>query len=398
MAECLESVVKQDIEDKEIICVDDGSTDHSIEVVRKYQDIYPYIKLIQQPNKGAAIARNRALDEAKGKYIAFMDADDSYIDETGLRKMVDECEHYNIPICGSFRTMLTDKSLEPADTYREEVTGDTSKILKFADTQFDYYYQSYVYEREFLNKNGLRFPNLRRYQDPPFFVRTMWAAKEFLVMPVELYCYRVRTGIICYSFQQINDILSGLKLNIEFSGENRLNVLYQNCIMRLNQTFYSRIEDSIVKGNIKAIKILVEIQEIIDKYNTLSENELLLIKNIKKMLKEPLLRCQNCQIPFDKIPYGSDVIIYGAGVGGKGIYYMIKKTGYCNIVKWVDKNYIRHLENGLPVEAPSEIRNVKFDYILIAVARQKLFEEIKSEIEQNIGKYDGKIIGPIAIQ
>ncbi len=397
LAECLESVLKQDIEDKEIICVDDGSTDNSIKVIQKYQDNYPCIRLIQQPNMGAAVARNRALDEAKGKYIAFMDADDSYIDETGLRKMVNECERYKIPICGSFRTMMTEKGLEQANTYREEVIGNKPQVLRFTDIQFDYYYQSYVYERKFLNENKLRFPNLRRYQDPPFFVRTMWEAKEFLVIPVELYCYRVRTGVIHYSFQQINDILLGLKLNIEFAGKNRLNILYENSIMRLNETFYSRINDSIMEGNVKAIKILVEIQEIMNQYNILCEKELLLISNIKKMLQKPSLRYQNYQIPFDKIPYGSNVVIYGAGGAGKSIHYTIEKTGYCNIVQWVDKDYVKYMETGLPVKAPSEIRNMEFDYILIAVARQEVFEEIKGEIEQNIGKYDEKIIGPIAI-
>ena len=72
----LQTVLKQTFQDFEIIIVDDGSTDHSVEEVNKVVD--PRIRLIQQPNAGVSSARNRGIEEAKGEYIAFLDADDEW--------------------------------------------------------------------------------------------------------------------------------------------------------------------------------------------------------------------------------------------------------------------------------------------------------------------------------
>ena len=75
LAECVESALGQTWCNKEIIIVDDGSTDGSLDVANKYA-IYPNVKIICQNNKGAAAARNTGLRQAKGEFIQFLDADD----------------------------------------------------------------------------------------------------------------------------------------------------------------------------------------------------------------------------------------------------------------------------------------------------------------------------------
>lgn len=76
IASTLQTVLKQTFQDFEIVIVDDGSTDHSVEKVKKVID--PRIRLIHQTNAGVSAARNRGIEEAKGEYIAFLDADDEW--------------------------------------------------------------------------------------------------------------------------------------------------------------------------------------------------------------------------------------------------------------------------------------------------------------------------------
>jgi glycosyltransferase involved in cell wall biosynthesis len=78
LSETIESVIAQTYPDWEIIAVDDGSTDRSLEILRKYEQRLPSkIHVITQRNSGVSIARNNAIAIAKGEYIAFLDHDDS---------------------------------------------------------------------------------------------------------------------------------------------------------------------------------------------------------------------------------------------------------------------------------------------------------------------------------
>lgn len=394
---CLKSVLLQDVKEKEIICVDDGSTDNTVAIIKRFQSQYSEIKLIQQANSGAAVARNAALKVAQGQYVAFMDADDTYIDATGLRKMINACEDYNIPICGSFRCVKRDEEVTKADTYRSEFNdGSTeAKILKFEDIQFDYYYQSYVFKRTFLKEHHLNFPNLRRYQDPPFFVQTMWNAARFVVLPIELYCYRSRTEIFHYNFIQLNDTLKGLKMNIRFACEKRLEILFANSVKRLNKDFYWRIKDSLAEGNLEAIRLLLEIREIAENNPFGMDVDIKILGSIEETLKNPTIVCEEYRFPFEKIPYRSNVIVYGAGVVGKFVYRIIKQTGYCNIVKWVDKNYEGLQKIGLEVESPETIANCCAEYIIVAIESNKVFDEIKEILLTNEWIRGQVLVGPI---
>jgi len=90
LQECLDSIVKQTFNDFEVICIDDGSTDNSSEILKQYRNKYEYFKVITQENKGQGIARNIGIDEAKGEYICFIDPDD-YISEFYIEELSKIC-------------------------------------------------------------------------------------------------------------------------------------------------------------------------------------------------------------------------------------------------------------------------------------------------------------------
>lgn len=73
---CMESLIAQTWTALEIIIINDGSTDNSVEIAKHYAENYPHVRLLHQANAGASVARNRGIEVATGKYVAFVDADD----------------------------------------------------------------------------------------------------------------------------------------------------------------------------------------------------------------------------------------------------------------------------------------------------------------------------------
>lgn len=98
LKECLDSVINQTFKDIEIICVDDGSTDHSKEILKEYKKNDNRVKVIEQTHQGQGIARNNALEIAQGEYINFLDSDDKLSENTldSVYKFFNKHENINI--------------------------------------------------------------------------------------------------------------------------------------------------------------------------------------------------------------------------------------------------------------------------------------------------------------
>ncbi|HCR44446.1 MAG TPA: glycosyl transferase family 2, partial [Ruminococcaceae bacterium] len=90
VGKCLSSLVEQTYRDFEVIAVNDGSTDNSLDILRHFEARYGFIKVINQENRGMSQSRNRALKEARGKYIALVDSDD-YVAPTYLEELYSAC-------------------------------------------------------------------------------------------------------------------------------------------------------------------------------------------------------------------------------------------------------------------------------------------------------------------
>ncbi len=95
--ECLESVVNQTLKNIEIICINDGSTDKSLDILRKYEKKYSNIMVINQENLGVGNARNVGLKLAKGEYIFFLDSDD-YIEFDALERCYAEAKQHKLDV------------------------------------------------------------------------------------------------------------------------------------------------------------------------------------------------------------------------------------------------------------------------------------------------------------
>ena len=91
IAKCIDSIINQTFLNFEVILVNDGSTDDTLSVLLKYEHDYENIRVINKRNEGVAVTRNKAIFEAKGKYIMFIDNDD-FIDKDYIETFYKEIE------------------------------------------------------------------------------------------------------------------------------------------------------------------------------------------------------------------------------------------------------------------------------------------------------------------
>lgn len=115
LRKCMGSIVNQKTKYKfEVIAINDGSTDTSLEILREYEKKYGFVKVITQENGGISRARNTGLNNAKGKYVGFIDNDD-YIAENYVEKLLDRAY---------------DKNAEFVKCNHVKFSGETGEIIK----------------------------------------------------------------------------------------------------------------------------------------------------------------------------------------------------------------------------------------------------------------------------
>lgn len=140
-------------------------------------------------------------------------------------------------------------------------------------------------------------------------------------------------------------------------------------------------------------------------YNqSLYKTEKIILKSPLKVLvneRQNLIRQLNqltdrmeAVFPYEKIPKGSRVVIYGAGKMGQSYYRQILATQYCKLEAWVDKQGNRSAEG---VDFPKKLQNVMYDYVIIAIANQQIVNEIKDYLKNTFGVDEIKIISKFEV-
>ena len=166
---CLDSIVNQTLEDIEIICVDDGSTDGSAAILNKYAIQDKRIKVIIQKNGGSSLARNTGIARAAGRYIGFVDADD-HIKNDFYKQLYLAAELYRADVvqCGYYK--CSDTATEKDIREKPLVSSDFCRIL---DNMKKCYVWNKIWRTEFLQQNDMLFYDGIFYQDILFNVKTV---------------------------------------------------------------------------------------------------------------------------------------------------------------------------------------------------------------------------------
>lgn len=265
LRKCLDSVFGQTLKDIQIICIDDGSTDKSLDIINEYKAKHDNIKLIKQKNCGAGVARNKGLEIAEGEFICFMDADDWYPSTTILKNLYIAAKNHNVDICGgSFSTFSGNKVKTTYENEYSDYTFTKNQLINYSDYQFDYGYHRFIYNNAFLRQNEIKFPPYKRYQDPPFFVKAMVTAGKFYAIKQVVYCYRKNNAKLVWTKEKLIDMLNGIKDNLIVAKNEHLAKLYYLNIGRINKDYLSIILQFVVPENKDVLLKLFEIQSLID--------------------------------------------------------------------------------------------------------------------------------------
>lgn len=264
LEEALNSALEQSLQGIELICIDDGSTDSSAEILKRYEDKDDRIRIVRQKNAGSGPARNAGLAAARGSYIAFLDSDDFYPGKTCLQELYELAVANDAKIAGGSLLFFENDRLSKASIGGVDFTFDSSRTIKYKDYQQAYYYQRFIYSREMLSSAGIAFPDYRRFQDVVFFVKAMTEAGEFVSTSSPVYVYRKSSNFAALSDEQINDMLRGYIDVLSVAKENHFPVL----LSFLSNRIYGRspiaemVRDSINSGNRTADSLYSEVLSI----------------------------------------------------------------------------------------------------------------------------------------
>ncbi len=189
LKQCMNSVVNQTLRDIEIICVDDGSTDGSLDILRAYAQQDNRVRVLQQENAGAGAARNRGMLVATGDYLSILDADDFFepemlekaynkATENDAQIVVFRSDQYRMDLdtLVSVSWTLREKELppyRPMDRYT--FTGNVFKV--FVGWSWDK-----LFERKFVEQNALRFQEIRTSNDMLFVFTAICVAQRIEIV------------------------------------------------------------------------------------------------------------------------------------------------------------------------------------------------------------------------
>lgn len=354
LRECLDSVVAQTLKEIEIICIDDGSEDSSMKILKEYAYKDTRIKVLHQKNMGVVSARKQGVSISSGEYIGFIDSDD-WIEPD----------------------MYENLYLIAAQNNIDFVTSGYYKEGNYTTIQLDNLEEG-IYQEEQMNK-----------------------LRENCIYNVSQNVLGISGSMCCklYKADMLKPILNDIPNEMIFSEDKMCNLLFAlNCdsayILKRAYYHYRMQENSVV--------------------NTAHTDYLLYVNSVYKFLTNlychpkftPNMRTQaelyitemlihgiNTRMGFanrnmlwldpywlDRIPLGAGIVLYGAGELGEKYRQQLYSRSDLKYIGCMDYGYEKYLESKLNVQSPSSFSQMDYDYIVITIKNKRKADEVRQQL------------------
>ena len=373
--ECLDSLLRQTYSDFEIICVEDGSQDHSLEILREYEERDSRISVLTQRNQYAGVARNAGMEQAKGKYLLFLDADD-FFGKDMLEQAVREAEKNDteILVFDAYRYDEIHKKVktESWTALSTELFGDGVKAAEeIADVIYQFTTPSpwnKLFLKEYIDKTALRFQEIKRANDLFFTFAALSCAQRIGVLRRKLMYYRIGNA---QSLQGSADDTPAVFALAAYALQDFLQS------RRLWETFRTGFHDMAVAlcmnnlGNMKSEEAFIYLYEKL-------RNDVLPRLDIE--LERPDRRL------VETIRNREKIIVYGAGMLGSVLIRMlITKCGYERgqlLIAVSSKMNNTSQLCGVSVQEMKEIPDKERGHlVVIAISKESIQKEVEVALQ-----------------
>ncbi len=206
LKKCLDSVLGQSFSSFEVIAVNDGSPDSCGEILKEYSALYPMLKVINQTNKGLGGARNTGIEHSQGKYLLFVDSDDS-LKEDCLSYLYDMAQTNDADIVCFGMEYITENG-KPVFTYKASDAG-CKKITKeeyLIEAIDNPYAWNKLYKASLFKETGIIFPQRVWFEDLATLPKTVLNSKTVLLTDKVFYSYLQRSDSIMHTVNNNKNI------------------------------------------------------------------------------------------------------------------------------------------------------------------------------------------------
>lgn len=335
IGECLFSILSQSIIEIEIICINDGSTDKSKKILKKFAFLDCRIIIIKQENKGLAATRNEGLNFALGKYILFLDSDDMFQNGT-LNELINIINKIKVEVIYFDAYLLFMPGMaynkNKVNYYRRKKSyGYLSGKDLFSNIILNESFSDsaclMMINRMWLNENKIKFIEGIIYEDSIFSIQVLMKATHTFHIKKKYYIYRIRSNSIMSSYIKPINLYSrliGYKEFIKIYENEKLSKYQQKALLK-----YIKM----IERNIKKFKHKVKENEwkfFCEKKNVSNYEKILLILVSEIIPKKKIYKSsrKNLEILW-KLFNSNNIEIYGKGINCKRLLYLfnlINKT------------------------------------------------------------------------